>query len=104
MIVRLNAFCELCGAALLSVTRIVKLNEPAAVGVPLNVPPDERLSPSGKKPEANDHVYGDVPPVAVNAWEYDAPTAPDGSGEFVVIDGGFTKGVMTSVKSFSALR
>ena len=33
--VRLKAFCTFCGVAPLSVTRIVKLNEPSAVGVPL---------------------------------------------------------------------
>jgi hypothetical protein len=86
MIVRLKAFCELCGAAPLSVTRIVKLNEPLAVGIPFNVPLDERFRPAGRDPEANDHVYGDVPPLAVNVWEYDVPAVPAGSGEVVVID------------------
>jgi hypothetical protein len=85
-IVRMKTFCEFCGLALLSVTRIVKLNDPAAVGVPLNVPPDERLNPPGNEPELNDHVYGDVPPAAVNVWEYDAPTVPVGRGELVPID------------------
>ena len=44
--VRLKAFCAFCWAV--SVTRIVKLNEPSAEGVPLITPPDERLSPPGK--------------------------------------------------------
>ena len=62
--VRLKAFCVVCWGEPLSVARIVKLNEPSAVGVPLSVPPDERLSPPGKGPEATNHVYGVVPPVA----------------------------------------
>jgi hypothetical protein len=73
---------------LLSITRIVKLNEPAALGVPFNVPLDEKLRPAGKDPEANDHVYGDVPPFAVNVWSYDTPTIPDASSELVVIESG----------------
>ena len=74
----------------MSVTRIVKLNVPSAEGVPVITPPDERLNPPGKDPEANDHVYGDVPPFAVNVWSYDTPTIPDASGELVVIESGAT--------------
>ena len=33
-----------------SVALTVKLNEPAAVGVPLSVPPDERVKPAGREP------------------------------------------------------
>jgi hypothetical protein len=44
-------------AEALSVTFNVKLEEPAAVGVPDIVPP-ARFSPAGKDPLAMDHVYG----------------------------------------------
>src|SRR5258706_246357 len=40
----------------LSTTRAVKLNGPAVVGVPLNVPSAARESPPGKLPEATDQV------------------------------------------------
>jgi len=39
----------------LSVTLTVKLDGPAAVGVPAIVPP-ERFNPAGSDPVANDHV------------------------------------------------
>jgi hypothetical protein len=39
----------------LSVTLTVKLDDPAAVGVPDSVPP-ERLNPAGSDPLATDHV------------------------------------------------
>jgi len=41
----------------LSVTRTVKLNVPAADGVPLITPvPDERVIPVGREPAEIDHV------------------------------------------------
>jgi hypothetical protein len=55
-------------AGALSVTLTVKLEGPAAVGVPEIVLP-ERLSPPGRAPVATDHVYGGVPPVALNGCE-----------------------------------
>ena len=50
-------------ALTLSVTCAVKLEAPAAVGVPL-MPPVEELSvrPLGRLPEATAHVYGVGPP------------------------------------------
>ena len=44
----------------------VTLNEPvpAVVGVPLMVPEVDNDMPAGSEPEANDHVYGEVPPAA----------------------------------------
>jgi hypothetical protein len=50
----------------------------AAENVPLNVPLEAREHPAGKLPEATDHVYGDVPPVAesVPIPEQDPPTVP----------------------------
>ena len=45
-----------CGGELESFTCTVKLNVPAAVGVPPICPSDEvRLSPEGKDPELTDH-------------------------------------------------
>ena len=78
----------------------MKLNEPVALGVPLNEPLNERVSPPGKDPEATDHVYGDVPPSALNVWEYDAPTVPAGSGEPVVIVGA---AIIVRLKAFCEL-
>jgi hypothetical protein len=69
MTVKLKAFDAPCDGVLLSVTRIVKLNEPSAEGVPLSTPLDERFNPGGNEPDASDQVYGAVPPVAVKVWE-----------------------------------
>lgn len=44
------------GGAVLSVTRIVKFAVSAVVGVPLIVPPEERVSPAGRLPPVIDHV------------------------------------------------
>ena len=48
--VSVNAFVEIRPA--LSVTLMVKLNVPCAVGVPLMTPPLLRLSPAGSVPES----------------------------------------------------
>ena len=54
----------------LSVTRTLKLNVPAADGVPLITPvPDARVTPLGREPPEIDHEYGDVPPVWASVWE-----------------------------------
>jgi hypothetical protein len=53
--------------AKLSATRTVKLDKPAAVGVPLMVPPDESVNPAGSDPDTTDQEYGAVPPVADRA-------------------------------------
>jgi hypothetical protein len=52
----------------LSVTLTVKLDDPAAVGVPEIVLP-ERLNPPGRAPVATDHVYGGDPPAAFSVCE-----------------------------------
>ena len=52
----------------LSVTFTMKLEGPAAVGVPDIVPP-VRVSPPGNAPLAMDHVYGGVPPLALSPCE-----------------------------------
>ena len=53
----------------LSVTRTVKLLDPAVPGVPDIVPPAARLNPAGSDPPANDHEYGGVPPEAPSVCE-----------------------------------
>src|SRR5438093_3213758 len=70
-----------------SVTLIVKLNCPLAVGVPLNVsleaPSD---SPGGRKLKgATDQVRAPAPPVAANVLLYAVPTLPIASVEFSLI-------------------
>jgi hypothetical protein len=40
----------------LSVTRTVKLLDPATFGVPDMAPPADKLNPAGREPPANDHV------------------------------------------------
>lgn len=52
----------------LSVTRIVKVDDPMMVGVPDMTPPT-RLSPGGSEPLARAQVYGGNPPDALSPWE-----------------------------------
>jgi hypothetical protein len=66
LIVIERAFVVDCDPA--SLTRTVKLTVPAAVGVPLITPPD-KANPAGNGPVASVHVYGNVPPLAVNVCE-----------------------------------
>ena len=101
--VRLKVFSTVWGVARLSVTRMVKLNEPSAVGVPLSVPPDERLSPPGKGPEATDHVYGVVPPVAAKACEYAVPTEPAGRVDPVEMARGGTGELIVNANALSTV-
>jgi|ERR1017187_434813 hypothetical protein len=61
--------CLVALAELLSVTCTVKVDEPAAVGVPLSVPPVESVSPAGGDPEVTDQVYGATPPEAASCCE-----------------------------------
>jgi hypothetical protein len=53
----------------LSVTRTVKFEVPAVVGVPEIVPAAESASPAGSVPAETFHEYGDVPPVAFSPCE-----------------------------------
>ena len=43
-------------------------NEPAAVGVPLITPSDERVRPGGREPLETEKLKGPVSPVAVSVW------------------------------------
>ena len=53
----------------LSVTRTVKLLDPAVPGVPDTVPAAARLNPAGNVPLATAQAYGGDPPEAASAWE-----------------------------------
>jgi hypothetical protein len=66
LIVREKSFVD--EAPLSPVTRTVKLELSAVVGVPLRTPPVDKLRPAGGVPEDTDQVYGVVPPVATSVW------------------------------------
>jgi hypothetical protein len=100
IIVRLKAWVAVCWDPL-PVTRIVKAKTPGAVGVPLIMPPEDSARPSGNAPEARDHVYGVVPPVAVNVCEYAPPTLPEGRDVVVIESGG---GSTVRANDFVAVR
>ena len=67
------------------------------------MPVTDRLSPAGSVPEASDHVYAGVPPVAVKVWEYALPTTPAGSGDAVEITSAGLSGLIVKLKDFSAI-
>jgi hypothetical protein len=67
-----------------SVTFVVKVKVPEAVGVPESMPPAESVKPAGSAPELMLQVYGVVPPDAASVVEYAVPTWPAGT-EVVVI-------------------
>jgi hypothetical protein len=78
VMVRLKDF--VAAPAPLSLTFTVKLYVPPVPGVPVRVPVLETSDrPVGNLPEATEHVYGGVPPLAAKVWEYGVPTAPPGS-------------------------
>ncbi len=52
-----------------SVTRTVKVEDPAAEGVPEIAPAEESDKPAGNAPEASDHIYGPAPLTADNVAE-----------------------------------
>ena len=47
-----------------SLTRMTNVNVPAAVGLPVVLPPVDRAKPPGNAPELIDHLYGLTPPDA----------------------------------------
>ena len=62
---------------LASVTLTVKLDVPAAVGVPDSTPVEAfRVIPAGSVPALTDHAYGAVPPLTVSVSEYHRPPHP----------------------------
>ena len=72
----------------LSATCTVNVDVPAAVGVPLMTPPLDNVNPAGSAPVGRDHVYGDIPPEAVNVCEYWTPITPDASETVVIVNDG----------------
>ena len=66
MIVRAKTLVPVWPAV--SFAAMVKLKFPASVGVPLRTPVGLMFKP-GSDPEASDHVYGAVPPMAESVWE-----------------------------------
>jgi hypothetical protein len=62
-----------CTGDPLSFTATVNVAVPFAVGVPEIAPPLDIVSPAGRLPEAIDHVYPGVPPLALNVALYELP-------------------------------
>ena len=76
----------------------MKLNVPAAVGVPLIVPSPLNARPGRQIPPASDHVYGCVPPVAASESEYATPRRRGWAVSVVIVKGATTR----PVKPFDA--
>jgi hypothetical protein len=71
-----------------SVTLMVKLKVPAAVGVPARIPRLVRVSPPGNAPADTVQAYpAPVPPVAVSVAEYDTLIVPPGRDVAVTFNG-----------------
>lgn len=86
--VRVSAFCAVAGVDAESFTWIVKLELPAALGVPEITPLlPARLRPPGSEPEATLHVYGGVPPEAWRFAEYAVLVDPCGRALVVMASG-----------------
>lgn len=68
----------------LSITRMVKVDDPTMVGVP-DMTPCARVSPGGSDPLAKNQLYGGVPPDALSPCEYAAPTEPGGKPVVVML-------------------
>jgi hypothetical protein len=95
VIVSVKLTLAVCAGEPESVTlKVSEVAFAAAVGVPLIRPVDEfSVSPAGNVPKVSVHVYGVVPPVAVNDCEYDVPTRPLGSDAVVIVSGAVTEAV-----------
>ena len=50
-------------------------------------PPGDKVSPGGSEPDASDHVYGVLPPVAARVCEYADPTVPEDRVAVVMVSG-----------------
>jgi len=87
MMTRLNEVCFACPCCPLSVTRTVKLEVPAAVGVPAIVAPLS-VRPAGNEPDVTAQRYGGVPPLAIKSVEYGEPTVPSGKEDVVMANAG----------------
>jgi hypothetical protein len=71
-----------------SCTCTVKFEVPAADGIPEIAPAPLSDSPAGSEPEATDHLYPPLPPVAASVCEYAVPTVPLGSDEVATASAG----------------
>jgi hypothetical protein len=79
-----KAFVTVPDAA--SVTLMLVLTVPAAVGTPEIIPAVLSVKPAGRAlPAATVQAYGAVPPLTANDWLYAVPTVPEGSGEAEVM-------------------
>src|SRR5690242_12931386 len=87
-----------------SVTRTVKFDVAAVVGVPVIapvLPSSERFA--GRLPALRLNVYGVLPPVATTDWEYGVPTVPPGRLVVVIASGLRTSIASVFVEFFDAL-
>ena len=75
-----------CGVVAPSVTVMVTLVVPYAVGVPESTPAELNTSPGGSTVVV-DQVYGSVPPVALRVVEYAALTTPAGKDVVAITTG-----------------
>ncbi len=67
LIVDSNGFSTTCCGVPLSCTRMVQVDVPGVVGIPLIWPVDElSVNPAGKEPETTLHDKAPVPPVATS--------------------------------------
>src|SRR2546427_808734 len=66
----------------------VKVEVPAAVGVPVSAPEVLRLSPAGSTPVVTVKVNGPAAPDADSIWLYAAPIWPAGSDAGVMVTSG----------------
>jgi len=84
LIFRVRDFAAVTEA--LSLTWTSKFRVPAVVGIPLIVPAAAlRVRPEGRVPSVTVQLYGGVPPLAANVWEYCTPVVPSGSCEPVLM-------------------
>src|SRR5262245_7131905 len=68
----------------LVVAAAVKVNRPAAVGVPARAPFPARVRPGGRLP-ALENMWAPTPPLALIAAAYGTPTCPSGTGPLTTI-------------------
>lgn len=71
-----------------SATSMLKLNVPDWLVVPESEPADCTAMPLGSVPEARAQVYGDLPPLALNAPEYEVPAVASDKDAVVITRGG----------------
>ena len=85
-----RAFVAVCGVGvLLSTTWAVKLNGPAAVGVPVMAPVAAFSDrPVGSKPAEMENVYGVVPLMAAKDCEYGEFATPLDKDVVVIVSAG----------------